>query len=45
MRPTILNSYLFLPWNESFEEFVAGYARRVGVLLPITVLRMASTGD
>jgi hypothetical protein len=45
MRPTILNSYLFLPWNKSFDELVAGYAHREGVLLRITVLRMASTGD
>lgn len=45
MRPTTLNSYLFLPWTESFGEFAAGYARRAGVLLRITVLRMASTGD
>lgn len=45
MRPTDLNSYLFLPWNESLDEFAAGYTRRVGVPLVIAVLCMASTGD
>jgi hypothetical protein len=45
MRPTNSNSHLFLPWNESFEKFAAGYTRRVSVLLRITVLCMASTGD